>query len=61
MNFIGFSDSKIHTHKNPEKKNGHKLKMSLSMVNKEKIFIYLTYLLKNILLHQIKQWHDKTL
>lgn len=24
------------THKNPEKKNGHKLKMSLSMVNKEK-------------------------
>lgn len=37
MNFIGFSDSKIHTHtKILKKKNGHKLKMSLSMVNKEK-------------------------
>lgn len=38
MNLFEFNDSEIHTHthKNPEKKNGHKLKMSLSMVNKEK-------------------------
>lgn len=35
MNLFGFNDSHTHTHKNPEK-NGHKLKMSLSMVNKEK-------------------------
>lgn len=36
MNLIGFNDSEIHTHTKKSWKNGHKLKMSLSMVNKEK-------------------------
>lgn len=36
MKLIGFNDSEIHTHTKKSWKNGHKLKMSLSMVNKEK-------------------------
>lgn len=36
MNLFGFNDSHTHTHTKILKKNGHKLKMSLSMVNKEK-------------------------